>query len=201
MGWLPVESNTWLEDWNFPSYPWFPGRGENFSQSLMANEFISDAYIMKPRKKINKGDSESIRTRDPELPTSWTPHFTRTEALLLRTSPLYCYIWLLVCIFLGFPGGSASKESACIVGDLGSIPWPQDPWRRAWQPIPVFLPGEFHGQRSLGGYSPWGHKELDTTEELTHKTRISRQTLRHWVLKQIPWLFCVCILAKRMDKR
>ena len=38
------------------------------------------------------------------------------------------------------------------------------PWRRAWQPIPVFLPGEFHGQRSLAGYSPWGHKELDTTE-------------------------------------
>ena len=33
---------------------------------------------------------------------------------------------------------------------------------------PVFLSGEFHGQRSLVGYSPWGHKELDTTEQLTH---------------------------------
>ena len=33
------------------------------------------------------------------------------------------------------------------------------PWRRAWQPTPVFLPGESHGQRSLVGYSPWGHKE------------------------------------------
>ena len=41
------------------------------------------------------------------------------------------------------------------------------PWRREWLPTPVFLPGEFHGQRSLGGYSPWGHKELDTTEQLT----------------------------------
>ena len=38
------------------------------------------------------------------------------------------------------------------------------PWRRAWQPAPVFLPGESHGQRSLGGYSPWGHTESDTTE-------------------------------------
>ena len=38
------------------------------------------------------------------------------------------------------------------------------PWRRAWQPTPVFLPGESHGQRSLVGYSPWGCKELDTTE-------------------------------------
>ena len=38
------------------------------------------------------------------------------------------------------------------------------PWRREWQPTPVFLPGDPHGQRSLGGYSPWGHKESDTTE-------------------------------------
>ena len=38
---------------------------------------------------------------------------------------------------MGFPGGSINKESACKAGDLGSIPW-----RRAWQPTPVFLPGE-----------------------------------------------------------
>jgi len=38
------------------------------------------------------------------------------------------------------------------------------PWRRAWQPIPVFLPGESHAQRSLVGCSPWGHEELDKTE-------------------------------------
>ena len=40
------------------------------------------------------------------------------------------------------------------------------PWRREWLPTPVFLPGEFHRQRSLAGYSPWGVKELDTTEKL-----------------------------------
>ena len=38
------------------------------------------------------------------------------------------------------------------------------PWRRECLPTPVFLPGEFHGQRTLAGYSPWGHKESDTTE-------------------------------------
>ena len=38
------------------------------------------------------------------------------------------------------------------------------PWRRKWQPTPVFLPGESHGKRSLVSYSPWGHKESDTTE-------------------------------------
>ena len=37
-------------------------------------------------------------------------------------------------------------------------------WRRKWQPTPVFLPGNSHGQRSLAGYSPWGRKESDTTE-------------------------------------
>jgi len=47
-----------------------------------------------------------------------------------------------------------------------------DLWRRAWQPTPVFLPGEFHGQRSLAGYSPWGRKELDMTEQLS--------TAHHW---------------------
>ena len=36
--------------------------------------------------------------------------------------------------------------------------------RRAWEPAPVLLPGEFQGQRSLEGYSPWGHRELDTIE-------------------------------------
>ena len=54
-----------------------------------------------------------------------------------------------------FPDGSDGKESACNVGDLGLIPWVwKIPWRREWQPTPVFLPGEFHGQRSLAGCSP-----------------------------------------------
>ena len=43
-------------------------------------------------------------------------------------------------------------------------PWVRKiPWRRKWQPTPVFLPKKLHGQRSLAGYSPWGLKELDMT--------------------------------------
>ena len=42
------------------------------------------------------------------------------------------------------------------------------PWRRAWQPTPVFLPGESHAQRSLGGHNPWGCKESNTTEATEH---------------------------------
>ena len=44
--------------------------------------------------------------------------------------------------------------------------WTPVSWRRKWQPTPVFLPGKFHGWRSLVGYSPWGCKELDTNEQL-----------------------------------
>ena len=42
------------------------------------------------------------------------------------------------------------------------------PWRREWQPTPVFLPGESHGQRSMVGYTSWGHRESDMTEQHTH---------------------------------
>ena len=50
----------------------------------------------------------------------------------------------------------------------GKIPWVgKILWRRQWQPTRVFLPGESHGQRNWAGYSPWGHKESDTTERLS----------------------------------
>ena len=71
-------------------------------------------------------------------------------------------------------GGASGKEPACqprrherrrFDPGAGKIPW-----RRAWQPTPVFLPGESHGQRSLVGQSPWDQKELDTTGQLTHTT-------------------------------
>ena len=55
-----------------------------------------------------------------------------------------------------------------IMQEKGFDPWlGRIPWRREWQPTPVFLPREFHGQRSLAGYSPQGHKESDMTERLT----------------------------------
>ena len=70
---------------------------------------------------------------------------------------------------MGFPGSSDGKEPACNAGDLDSVPWVEKiPWRREWLPTPLFLPEEFHGQRSLAGYSPWGPKELDTTEVSWH---------------------------------
>ena len=69
-------------------------------------------------------------------------------------------------IFGGLPRWLSGKESACNAEDMSSIPeWGRSPGEENGNP--VFLPGGSHGQRSLVGYSPWGRKELDTTEQLT----------------------------------
>ena len=68
----------------------------------------------------------------------------------------------------GFPSGTSSEESACQCrrrGRRGFNPWVRKiPWGRAWHPTPMFVSGKPHGQRSLVGYRPEGHKELDSTE-------------------------------------
>ena len=62
---------------------------------------------------------------------------------------------------MGFPGGSVDKESTCSSGDMGSFSeWRRSPGEGNDKPTPVFLSQKSHGQRSLAGYSPCGHKEL-----------------------------------------
>ena len=78
---------------------------------------------------------------------------TLSKFFLHNESHLWWLRWQRICLLLG---------------DAGSIPeLGQIPWRRAWQHTPVFLPEEFHGQRSLVGYRSQGCKELDMTERLT----------------------------------
>ena len=85
---------------------------------------------------------------------------------LLDTSAWDSYVLSLI----GFPRGSEGEESACNAGDTGdsgSIPGSgKISWSKEWQPTSVFLPGKFHGQRSLEGYSPKGCKESDTAEHM-----------------------------------
>ena len=73
-------------------------------------------------------------------------------------------LWYIV---LGLPWWLSGKESACNAGAAGvsgSIPGSVSPLERAWQPTPVFLPGESQGRENLVGCRLWGHTELDTTE-------------------------------------
>ena len=88
---------------------------------------------------------------------------------------------------LDFPDGSDGKESVCKAGNLGSLWVGKILWRREWQPTPIFMPGESHGQRSLGVYSPWGRKELDTTEQLT---------LSPWHDRELYFLFNLALLCR-----
>ena len=73
----------------------------------------------------------------------------------------------------GLPRWLSDKESACQCRRPWFNPWAKKiPWRRKWQPTPVFFLGKSHGQRSLAGYNPRGHKELDTTEHTHTHTSI-----------------------------
>ena len=104
---------------------------------------------------------------------------------------------------MGFPGATSGKEPACQCRRYkrGIVnPWVgKIPWRRAWLPTPVFLPGKSHGWRSLAGYSPWGHTELDTTEWLsTHSgTEVVDYRLRLFgsslVLHPSCWTKTLCL--------
>ena len=81
----------------------------------------------------------------------------------------------------GFPGGSDGKESAGNARDLGSYPWiEEDPLRREWLATltSIFAWRIPWTERSLAGYSPWGHKESDSTEQRTLFTSF-RLTLVH----------------------
>ena len=74
-----------------------------------------------------------------------------------HTSTKFLLKWL--------PGGEEPTCQSRKGKRRGFDPWVgKIPWRRAWQPTAVFLPGEFHGQKSLEGYSPWGRRESDTAD-------------------------------------
>ena len=91
---------------------------------------------------------------------------------------------------------ASGKESACQCSRCrrhSFDPWVRKiPWRRKWQPTSVFLPGESHVQRSLVSCSPWGHKELNTTEHAcTHHQGSPRYSFfkSYWVFKRKQYVF------------
>ena len=147
-------------------------------------------------KRALASELESLMRGDSpgeQPPLSWGPRKASQKKNYLRfiLSGRNGYI---ISKVQSFPGGSNGKESAWNARDLRFNPWVgKIPWRREWQPTPVFLPGEFRGQRSLAGHSPWGRKEPETNEatdtftsvwnevrHLVQKLRISR-----WRLKTI----------------
>ena len=91
-----------------------------------------------------------------QSPNHWDP----------REVPCGVFFFLLLSSEEIFPGGSAVENLPAKSEDASFGLWVgKIPWRRKWQPTPVFLSAESHGQRSLVGYSPWDRKESDTIEQ------------------------------------
>ena len=154
-------------------------------------------YIHEPEKALLLSYNSILTSTQPwkqfhfhEESARWHMHCmvkTNTQNSLLRKA-LYWSEHLVTCLYyqhvcfksnqspkLGFPGSTSGKELTCQCRrhkTSGFNPWVRMiPWRRKWKPTSVFLPGESHGQRSLEGYSPWGHTESDTTERLSMHTK------------------------------
>ena len=111
-----------------------------------------------------------------------------------------------VSICAGLPRWLSGKESACQCRGCGFEPWVRKiPWKRKWQPTPVFLPGESYGQRSLAAYSPWCCR---VRYDSVTKQQKSICADMEWSLRKVPWrpelrytqmhthvCICVCMSA------
>ena len=93
--------------------------------------------------------------------------------------PFFFFFLLYFLLYQGFSRWYSGKEPPCQYKSCqshGFNPWVgKIPCKRKWQPTAVFLPGKSHRQRSLMGYSPQGHKESDTTEQLSIHTHYSKR--------------------------
>ena len=97
-------------------------------------------------------------------------HYILLKCVYYNAHGMTCYLLIYWMVFPWWLGG---KESTCQCKRCRFNPWVRKiPWRKKWQPTPVFLPGKSHGQRSLAGYSPWGCKESDMTYQLKNSNNL-----------------------------
>ena len=131
----------------------------------------SSCKLQQRRKKNMSCVAESLQ-----------PVLSHENSYLLDDSDHICQKLEEICLLVGLPSGTSDKEPACQCRRLkrhrfdswvGKIPW-----RRAWQPSPVLLPGESHGQRSLAGYNLWGRKSQTRLSDSTTTTPVDlRQSI------------------------
>ena len=105
----------------------------------------------------------------PDAP-SVVSHLPSPSEMLVWYTQSTCYLSSSNLLFYIRASAVAQRSRICLLCRRHRFdPWVRKiPWRRKRQPTPVFLSRESHGQRSLAGYSPWGYKELDTTEVTQH---------------------------------
>ena len=125
--------------------------------------FLTRHWTQATEVKMLNPNNQTTR----ELPGDYNFFFKWEKAQIYMANNNYLQLYEVLKHSEGLPRWLSSKESACkckryrrcgFDPQVGKIPW-----RRKWQPTPVFFPGKSHGQRSLTGYSPWGRRELDRT--------------------------------------
>ena len=111
-------------------------------------------------REEQKNDRIDLANRPKGVPRTlefWSHHWK-----FFYIIKVFIYIFYINYFYkVGFPWCLNGKQSACQCRRHRFDPWVEEiPWRRKWQHTPVFLPGKYHGQRSLVGYSPWGCKRV-----------------------------------------
>ena len=143
----------------------------NIEMGKLQNQQIP-FFLISPKTKLNHNIKKCIQTKSntptsqtplwilleiPLCPPSWFPLLSKTASDKWYYSPPDGNSQVTLVV-KNLPASAGDKRCRFHLW-VGKIPC-----SRKWQPTPVFLPGKSHGQRSLAGFSPWGCKELDTTE-------------------------------------
>ena len=134
---------------------WIPSLGSFFLPQTLSTQGRTEAH-----SKIR-----APRVQGPACIACVSSRLGSCEGTVLLTSVLWTPL-VSSALWAPLPSAQSSPPSNTL-----RIISKNAPWRREWQPIPVFLPGESHGQRSLAGYSPWGCKK--DRHDLTSKTTIA----------------------------
>ena len=124
---------------------------------------MSETSVFTSHTKTGKGKHRNQPHSTLKLILVFTSHLIRQMGFPRS----FCFLVFFFFLVRGFPGGAVVKNPPANAGDTRRrfCPWVRKIlWRRAWQPTAVFWPGESHGQRSLVGCCPRGHRESDATE-------------------------------------
>ena len=161
------------------SFPFLDSHPRNL---LMFCEFTGDGGFLLLSAFTNKADpGEHIWSLGPISHHTWRRPKANSDTLLdwyPQTQGTHLPPITYLFTGLGFTGGSVGSALSLQCKRPRFDLWVRKvPWRRKRQPAPVFLPGKSHGQRGLVGCSPWGHKEQNMTEWLSHHHRFFRVEL------------------------
>ena len=147
----------------------FPGWASLIAQSVKSLSAMQETWIRSLGREDLLEKEMTIQSSNLAWRIPWTEEPGRLQSMGLQESNTTERHSTLN------PGNASDKDSTCQCRRCkrgGFHPWAEKiPWRRTQQLIPVFLPGEFHGPRSLVAYGPWGLKESNTTEATQQQQR------------------------------